>query len=252
PRGRVEPLVPDQFTLWLDPITQEATVRAYAERCDAVTVDGVTREVIWAAFRVDLADGCAGEPEDSEERTQCESEPHPRVHLDTYQFFIAYNDPDLVRLFQKVGATTKEVVFVEDLIFNLDPVLRTFSFVAPAPTPSPFKISAMVGAPVVGPLDLDLHEWGAVPRGLFKVGDPNDVSVLLGPAKGTLSVEANSEMAKILCATQISDLDEGYRELSWEDEEAGIVSFDSQFAVHAVDSPDTPSSPTEAEHCPKT
>ncbi len=243
PPDRVEPLIPDQFTLALDQ-DGNATIFAYAEHCRSVTLNGVAREVIWAAFRVDLTDltplSCNGEPQDSEERDQCKSESLPRVHLDTYQFFIAYNDPDLVRLFQDVGATPKEAVLVEDLVFDLRPD-GTFLFKAPAPTPSPFKITALVGTPETGPFTFDHHEWGAVPRGLFKVGDPNDVSAWLGPAQGTLHAEAGSDMAKILCATEVS----------WIGEVAGIVSFDSQFAVHAVDKP-KPSSTTEPKQCPKT
>lgn len=246
PLARVEPLIPDEFTIATDD-DEIATVFVYGERCEAVTINDVTRPVIWAAFRVELTDvfGCGGEPEGSEELEQCKSESQPRVplHLDTYQFFIAYNDRDLVRLFEQVGATPEEAVYVEDLVFDLDwdPTrsVGRFSFDAPSPTPSPFKIKVdEVAAPRVGPVRLDQHEWGAVPRGLFYVGEPNAVVARIAPVhQGTLHAEAGSDMAKILCATEISNLDEDYRMVSWSSETAGIVSFDSQFAVHAVERP---------------
>lgn len=225
PVERVEPLVPDPFPLRQD-VPGQASLGVYAVHCEELTIHGLTREVTWAAFRVLLA----GEPEGSEEAEAASSRPPLPLHDDTYQFFIAYDDRELVRLYREVGATPSEAVFVEDLDFDLDLESGTFSFEAPPPTPSPFKITAQVDEAPVGPFDLEMHEWGTAPRGLFVVGDPNDISLRIGPARGSLEVEAGSEMAQVLC-----DPDD---KISWENLVGGIAAFEGHFTVRSVDLPD--------------
>src|SRR5918997_332348 len=93
------------------------------------------RETTFATLRVDI-----------EEPSWDQEEGNELFH--NYQFWIASDNKDLVRFFQKEGgATDRQAVHVEDMVFSLSPNDGTFFFDAPKPTPSPSRLKTLVPAP---------------------------------------------------------------------------------------------------------
>lgn len=189
PPGNVDPLVPEPFELLLN--DGKAGVSVGANHCQAVRIfrDGQLvseRETIFATLRVDI-DEPPGDEADGVEL------------FHNYQFWIASDNEDLVKLFRDRGGNTdSQAVLVEDMVFQLAPD-GTFFFEAPRPTPSPFRmVETKVGPLISPPLALRDAFWSAVPSGIMKEAAHQDL-VLLGDAAGRVEPAPGSDLARIMC-----------------------------------------------------
>lgn len=193
PPQNIDPLVPEEFKLRLN--KEMAGLAIGANHCQQVKIvtDGrlvSDRETTFATLRVDI-----------EEPSWDQEEGNELFH--NYQFWIASDNKDLVRFFQKEGgATDRQAVHVEDMVFSLSPDDGTFFFDAPKPTPSPFQIKdARVGPLASPPLALEDAFWAAVGDGIMKESAHQDL-LLLGEARGYLKPASRSELARILCSDE--------------------------------------------------
>jgi hypothetical protein len=96
------------------------------------------------------------------------------------------------------GASDRDAVYVEDILFRVNPD-GTFSFRAPKPTPSPFRIeNGHFGSPITPPVNLWLEEWDAVPSGLMKANETVDL-FRFGSVDGRVVPDPGSEMDDLFC-----------------------------------------------------
>ena len=181
------------------PVTDLVQLALLATHCEAFTIGDSTRETTWATLRVPLA----GEPDENR------AQPPLPPHLDDYELWIASDNPKLVQLWRREGGAGRHAVYVKDLVFDLelDPtgLGGSFEFVAPEPTPSPFRIVAKVSRDIVGPLpEVTLHHYGANPRGWMVTGGPDGRpdairGVRLGMAKGRVFAKPGSQLDRVFC-----------------------------------------------------
>jgi hypothetical protein len=197
PPDNVDPVVPDEFRLALDPLGR-AQIQVAANQCERIAVgDGPARTTTFAAFRVtvcdpddDPVDPCNPLNEDPADMANAEL-------FNLYVLFIVSDNPEFVRYFQKQGGMSKETaVLVEDLGFDLS-ANGHLVFDAPAPTPSPFRLEADLGA-AGPPITINGNQWAAAPKGRMKLFDRIDD--LQGyEVTGKVEPEAGSQMAAVFC-----------------------------------------------------
>jgi hypothetical protein len=175
PMENVEPLLPKPFEP--EPNERgEAELLVNGGRC--TTLDGVARPTTLAEFRVLVADPPFTDARDPGH----------------YQFWLVSDNPDLVKLFRDGGAAA---FHVPDLALEFDRLTGTAVLEAPPPTPSPFRIEAVVD-PLTVPFPLTLVLWSAVPRGVLKI-DESIPGFQAGPADGRVIPEPGSEMDRAFC-----------------------------------------------------
>ena len=175
PKENVRPLVPSAFQLEENE-QGEAELLVNGGRCS--TLDGVARPTTLAEFRVLVAD-----PPFTESRDPGH-----------YQFWLVSDNPDLVKLFRDGGAAA---FHVPGLLFEVDRLTGRATLDAPAPTPSPFRVEAVVSEPSI-PFPLTLMLWGPVPRGFLKI-DESIPGFQVGPADGRVTPERGSVMDRVFC-----------------------------------------------------
>ena len=197
PAENVDPVVPDEFHLALDP-AGKALLQIGANRCEALAIgDRPGRTTTFATFRVGVCD-----PDDDpvDPCNPLNEDPADLVNAELfnlYVLFVASDNPELVRYFRRQGGmTNQDAVLVESLSFDLsDDGALTFD--APAPTPSPFTLVAQIGA-AGPPITITGNHWGAVPKGRMKM--PDRLDQLEGSeVSGTVTPTEGSEMDLLFC-----------------------------------------------------
>jgi hypothetical protein len=195
PWENVDPLVPDEFDVSVvaeDSKTGQryAGVVIGANHCDTVRVSPPRSEqgTTYATFRVAI-----------DALGDAQSEPDHIEGGQSYTFWIATDNRDLVRFYRDRGRVTdRQAVYVTDLYFAFD--LLNFTFKAPS-APSPFTMTARVGPAATGPLDLAVHFRSAVPTGVM-VQDPDSINGFrFGDVSGVVEPTAGSEMARVFCGS---------------------------------------------------
>jgi hypothetical protein len=192
PQENIDYLVPTHFRHRLQPDPQGlVTLLIDLVRCEIKVGDGEFHPETHAAFRVPLKEDTPDDPSS------------PVVHVDDYQLWIAADDQKLIDVFRREGdAGNEQAKLVKNLVFDLawdaTGTTGTFTFEAPEPAPSPFKIAATVHKPVVGPLDLSNHHYGG-PPGWMVIETVAFKGLRLGPAQGTIVFEPSSQLGQVLC-----------------------------------------------------
>lgn len=216
PRENIDYLVAPAFRDKIATDSDLVPLAIQAIHCEALTIgDSPPRETTWVVFRVPLGE------EPDEERAQ------PQPHVDVYELWFASDNREYVNLWRSEGGAGPDAVYVPDLVFDLelDPtgLGGRFELIAPAPTPSPFRIVGEVSRDIVGPLpEVTSHIYGAKPLGWMVVAGPDGApdslrGVRLGMAQGRVFAEPGSQLDRVFC----DDTDGSFQNLR-----EGIVSFE--------------------------
>jgi hypothetical protein len=200
PPENVDPVVPNQpgnendFRLKLGEVTPgTATVLVGAVHCEEMAIAGISRETRFVTLRVLLED-----PDTSDA-------PGPG-RIDgghQYMLWIASDNPDLIALYRAQGVMPPHAVHMDDLVVDVPAAELPFGRVTvSAPSaPSPFELTADVGSLVLGPLNVTVDHWKAVPRGTMEQRpDDLDLVRLGGVENGQVLPQAASEMDTLFCA----------------------------------------------------
>lgn len=199
PAENIQQLVPDDFTLEPDP-NNLVTLSIGGTRCERLTItrsngESSTRESTWAAFRVPLSEAPEGE-EDLGETGQ-----------DLYQLWLVSDNPDLIDLLRDEGGEeARGAVFVPNMAWNLDfgptETETDFTLDVPPPAPSPFRMEATVGRPVLGPIPVfRLRHFSTNQNGWMVIdGNPGVMGVFLGKTEdGHVEPRPGSQLDRVFC-----------------------------------------------------
>lgn len=194
PPQNIDPLVPDEFQLVLN--EGMAGLAIGCNRCQHVRVfegDRLVsdRETVFATLRVDVREPSWDVTEGAEV-------------FHNYQLWIASDNKDLIRFFQNQGGNSQsQAVLVDAMSFRVSQD-SVFSFDAPRPAPSPFRIvGAHVGPLDSAPLALTDAFWSGVRTGIMKEAAHQDL-LQFGETSGRVEPATGSELARILCGVDPS------------------------------------------------
>ncbi len=183
---RVDPFVPDEFTLRV--VNGQATVVVGGVACEAVTVNGkVTAPYHHVYVRADIE--YPGSDPDLDDRLS-----------NVFWFTFATDNADVAAYFRKAGDLAGgSVALVKDISFIRDPATGTVALEAPTPAPSPFRITATTGQRV--PLgEFRLNHWAPARHGLMAIKDDFAGDLRAGPSTGNLEIlDPTSDLALMLC-----------------------------------------------------
>lgn len=223
---RVDPFVPDEFTLQV--INGMAQVQIGAVHCRHVFINGQDiGSTNWAFFRANLLTNPNGDVDAPGE-------------FNSYEFFLAANNARFVKFFIDEGADPRSMVYVPGVTFKYGKS-GTLTVEAPSPTPAPFSITkARVADRTAGPITIVGQIWGTGPSGWWQRG-PDDVidGVRFARAYGTVEIKGpHSPMSYIFeCNT----------EQPFDDIVAGHAFFERSF--YSVNQTRRDSSPTSEATC---
>lgn len=223
---RVDPFVPDEFTLQV--INGMAQVQIGGVHCRHVFINGEDiGSTSWAFFRANLLANPSGDVDAPAE-------------FNSYEFFLASNNARFVKFFVDEGADPRSMVYVPGVTFKYGKS-GTLTVEAPPPTPAPFSISkARVGDRTAGPITIVGQIWGTGPSGWWQRG-PDDVidRVRFARAEGTVEIkDPHSPMAYIF---------ECNAEQPFDDVVAGHAFFERSF--YSVDQTTRDTSATSEATC---
>lgn len=188
PAHRVDPFVPEELTLRVE--NGLATVYLGGVACDTVTVKGrETTSYIHVFLRTEIE-----YPESNPDSDD--------LLANMYWFYLATNSGDIVDYFRTTGDLPNEtVVRVKDLRLARNTATGAVTLEAPAPTPSPFRITATTGGPMTPEVEkLFLNHWAVARHGRMAIKDDVLIDVQARPATGQLEIlDQGSDLGLMLC-----------------------------------------------------